>query len=81
MRVNFESPYLHTELLRPIMYFDLNVPIPTTAQAPSQPLSEKAKGKQPQLATSSKIGWIDLLALYFLFGGPQDSSISSLCQG
>ncbi|KIM80287.1 hypothetical protein PILCRDRAFT_822781, partial [Piloderma croceum F 1598] len=33
------------------MYFDLNVPIPTTAQAPSQPLSKKAKGKQPQVAT------------------------------
>jgi hypothetical protein len=42
---------LHTELLRPIMYFDLNVPIPTTAQTPSQPLSKKAKGKQPQVVT------------------------------
>ncbi|GLB40858.1 putative PBP superfamily domain containing protein [Lyophyllum shimeji] len=43
------------------MYFDLNVPIPSLAQAAGQAMSKKAKGKQPVAAataafTASQIG-------------------------
>ena len=33
------------------MYFDLNVPVPGIGQPPNQPLSKKAKGKQPSAST------------------------------